>query len=187
MDITLEWPAYISKFIKFGSFFLFFFFAFIAHTKIRKCKITTNTHYKGIFKIIIYCVCQNTVKKWFLHDGHHSGVTIINLYISFVLTCLFSCSRLHLMLHTNKDKSVHQIVLSYIGTNCTPITHFNFFFPRDWNRWTLHKHHFPRTKTRHSVEHCTPHTDGARLHFTGLSYRLQNDKVVPVTWQSRKR
>ena len=27
-------------------------------------------------------------------------------------------------------------------------------------------------KTRHSVEHSTPHADGARLHFTGLSYRF---------------
>ena len=32
-------------------------------------------------------------------------------------------------------------------------------------------------KTRRSVEHCTLHADGARLHFTCLSYRFWNDKV----------
>ena len=40
--------------------------------------------------------------------------------------------------------------------------------------WSRHKHRSscPMAKllTRRSVEHCTPHADGAPLHFTGLSY-----------------
>ena len=40
--------------------------------------------------------------------------------------------------------------------------------------------------TRRSVEHCIPHADGAQLHLTGLSYRVQNDKVLPVTYMLAK-
>ena len=35
--------------------------------------------------------------------------------------------------------------------------------------------------TRRSVEHCTLHTNGAWLHFTGL-----NDRAVPVTYMLAK-
>ena len=47
-----------------------------------------------------------------------------------------------------------------------------------------HVDHLFITITRCSVEHSTPHANGAQLHFTGLSYRIWNDKVVPITWQS---
>ena len=44
----------------------------------------------------------------------------------------------------------------------------------------------PQIRTRRSVEHCTPHADGAQLHFTGLSYRFWNDKylLLIICWQS---
>ena len=41
-------------------------------------------------------------------------------------------------------------------------------------------------KTRHSVEHCTLHADGAWIHFTGLSivFRMIKLYLLPIYWQS---
>ena len=52
-----------------------------------------------------------------------------------------------------------------------------FFVHKHIYIWTPQPITLPRSRcacrvTRRSVEHSTPHTDGAPLHFTGLSYIL---------------
>ena len=43
----------------------------------------------------------------------------------------------------------------------------------------------PQIKTRHSIEHCTLHADGARQHFTGLSYSFIMIKLylLPISME----
>ena len=42
-------------------------------------------------------------------------------------------------------------------------------------------------KTRHSIEHCTLHADGARQHFTMaylIDFRMIKSYLVPLCWQN---
>ena len=41
----------------------------------------------------------------------------------------------------------------------------------------------PSLETKRSVEHCTPHANGAPLHFIGFAYILKF-YLLPMCWQS---